>query len=190
MDCVHRFKDMPVKHIDAYQRQVAGRVGGFFYQLRDAAIRAQFGHAISRGIFHFLQDNLAVPVACCEVADELADAALDDIVAQEHHKGIITQEVARDFDGVRQAIRAVLVNVSERDIPLRAIAQRGADFGRGMPDHDADFAHARFTNGFDDAHQHRLVGDGDELLGAGIGQRIEPCAFAATEDESLHRRAQ
>ena len=38
----------------------------------------------------------------------------------------------------------------------------------------------------DAVDQHRLVGHRDELLGGGVGQRAQPRALAAGQDETLH----
>ena len=39
---------------------------------------------------------------------------------------------------------------------------------------------------FDAVEQHRFVGDGHQLLGAGVGERAQARALAPAEDQSLH----
>ena len=41
----------------------------------------------------------------------------------------------------------------------------------------------------DAVEQDRLVGDRHQLLGAGVGERPQPRALAAAENQSLHRNA-
>ena len=175
-----------VEHVDADKREVAGRVGGLFDQALDAAIGAHFGDAVGGWILDLFQDDLALPGVRGEIADERTDAAFNDIVAEKHHEGIRSQEVARNLDRMRKAVGAVLRDVGELDIPFRAVSQGSPDFRRGVADDDANLAHAGFANGLDDADEDGLVGDGYELLGAGIGERVESRALAAAEDQSLH----
>ena len=56
-----------------------------------------------------------------------------------------------------------------------------------VADDDPDLLDAGGGQRFDAVEQHRLVGDRDELLGAGVGQRAQLGALAAAENESLHR---
>ena len=83
-----------------------GRVLGFFDQTDDAAILVKLGHAVLLRLLHPGEHDLAVPLAVGELAIRAADAALDDVVAQEHHETVVTQEIPADLDGVGQPQRA------------------------------------------------------------------------------------
>ena len=72
------------------------------------------------------------------------------------------------------------------DAPARAVADRGANLRLRVADDDADVADAGVGDRLDAVEQHRLVGDRHELLGAGVGERPEPRALAAAENQSLH----
>jgi len=65
----------------------------------------------------------------------------------------------------------------------------GQDLARVVvdADDDADLVNACVTNRFDDSEEHWFVGNGHELFGAGIRQRIQTGALAATQDEPFHR---
>jgi hypothetical protein len=54
-----------------------------------------------------------------------------------------------------------------------------------VADHDAEIGDARVPDGFKAVEEDRLVGDGNELLGAGVGDRPEPRAAPAGEDQSF-----
>ena len=52
-------------------------------------------------------------------------------------------------------------------------------------DDDRDVAHRRFDEVLDAVEEDRLVGDGDELLRAGVGERPQPAPFAAADHQTL-----
>jgi hypothetical protein len=56
-------------------------------------------------------------------------------------------------------------------------------FVGGVADDDGDIADAGVTDGFDAVEQDRLVRDGNELLGAGVGDGPQPRALPAGEDQ-------
>src|SRR5205814_10734240 len=81
----------------------------------------------------------------------------------------------------------VLLDVGHPGAPAGSLAGGGADFGGDVADDNADVGDAGGDERLDAVEQHRLVGDRDELLGARVGQRPQPGALAAAENESLHR---
>ena len=95
------------------------------------------------GLRNFGQHDLGVAVGRFELTDQAGDAALDDIVTQEHHKTIVAQEIARDLDGVSQSQRGLLRDVGDLHAPARAVAHGLSDFGAGIAHHDADIGDAR-----------------------------------------------
>ena len=94
------------EHVDADQRQVGARLARLLDQPHDAAVVVELGHAVVLRLVDRRQHDLRIPVAGLEAADQVADAALDDVVAQEHHEAVLPEEVLADLDGVGQAQRA------------------------------------------------------------------------------------
>ena len=69
------------------------------------------------------------------------------------------------------------------------VADRLLDLRRGVADDDADVVDAGVADGLDHAKQDRLVGHRHQLLGAGVGDRVQARALAAAQNQSLHRRS-
>jgi hypothetical protein len=58
------------------------------------ALFVQLGDAVVLRLVHGRKHDLAVPRAGGKLADQPADAALDDVVAQEHHEALVAQKIA------------------------------------------------------------------------------------------------
>ena len=185
-DIVRRLVDVMVEHVNADERQVRGWLLWLFDQPHDAPILVQFGHSVSLWMCYPREDDLAVPVALSELFDEPRDASLDDIVTQEHHETLVAQEISAHLDSVGQSLGLLLVNVGDLGVPATASSDGGFDPFGGVADDDADVGDASVADGLDDAEEHRLVGDGYELLGVGVGQWIETGALAPAENQTFH----
>ena len=84
--------------------------------------------------------------------------------------------------------RLVLNDVLDAHAEARPVADRLPDLLAGLRgDDDADIPHPRRRHRFDPVEQHRLVGDGHELLGARMGDRAQTRALAPRENQSLQR---
>ena len=92
----------------------------------------------------------------------------------------------RDEHAVREPERRVLRDVGDLHAEPRAVADRSHDLGAGVADDDADVVDAGRGHVLDAVEQDRLVGHRDELLGARVGDRPQPRAGAAGEDQALH----
>jgi hypothetical protein len=113
---------------------------------------------------------LAVPFAAGKLLNEATDAALNDVIAEEHGEAVIAEEVSGDFDGMGQAEGLVLMDVGDVDPPLAATAYSIFDLlGRAAND-DANLIYAGIADGFYDTHQDGFVGDGYQLFGVGVGE--------------------
>ena len=86
-----------------------------------------------------------------------------------------------------QAERCVLGDVGHLDPETRAIPHGSADLVARVADDDADLADTCLGHCLDAIEKDRLVGDGHQLLGAGVGDRPESRARATRENEALHR---
>ncbi len=80
----------------------------------------------------------------------------------------------------------VLHDVGDRDAETRTVPGRRADLLAGLGgDDDPDLVDAGLRHRLDAVEQHRLVGDRNQLLGARVGDRAQPRALAAREDQAL-----
>ena len=112
---------------------------------------------------------------------------LQHVVAEVHDEVVVAEEVAGDQNAVREAERIRLRDVRELDAELRAVAERGLDLGAALGGDDhADVLDARRGHVLDHVEQDGLVRDRDELLGARVGDRPQPGAGAARQDQALH----
>src|SRR5690349_15307816 len=100
-----------------------------------------------------------------KVSNQWTDAALQHVIAQEHDKALIAQKEPRYLDSVCQSCGSVLRNVGDLHAELFTCAHCLPNLGSSITDHDADLADARVADCFNDAEQHRLVGNWDKLLG-------------------------
>jgi hypothetical protein len=92
---------------------------------------------------------------------------------------------AADQIGLRQAIRAGLHRVADLHAPLRAVAEQGLEqrlLVRRVD--DEHFADARQHQGAERVIDHRLVVDRQQLLADALGDRIQPGAGAAGQDDT------
>ena len=83
------------------------------------------------------------------------------------------------------AQRRVLLDVGDVDAEAAAVADGRHHLLLRVADDDADVADAALDEVLDGVEEDRLVGDGHELLGAGVGEGTQAAALAAAEDQSL-----
>ncbi len=138
------------------------------------------------GLRHLGEQDLGVAAELAELVDQGGDAAGDQVVAEVHDERVVGEEVARHQHRVGEAERLRLVDVGDAGAEALAVAHRGADLVAGLADDDADLGDAGGDDRLDAEEQDRLVGHRHELLGGGVGQRTQPRALAAGEDQSLH----
>ena len=120
--------------------------------------------------------------------DQLRDPALQQVVAEVHHERARPQEGLGRQHGVRETERLVLEDVGDADPEARAVSGRLFDLAAGLRgDHDPDLLDPGLGHRLDAVEQHRLVGHGNELLGARVGDRAQPRALAPRQDQSLQR---
>ncbi len=161
VDGVDRLKNVGIKHVNAHQRQIAGRLFGFFNQADNAVIFAQFGHAVLLRLVNPGEHNLRVVLAAGKLGNQRADAALNHVIAQKHHKAIIAQKIVRNFNRVGQPQRRILRDVGDFHAPLPAAPHGAFDLFGGVTNHNANFGDAGIADGLDNAEQDGFVGYGN-----------------------------
>jgi len=195
LDGAHRLVDRLVEEIHADEREVARRIFGFLDEALHVAVFRHFGDTELARVVDVAEKYLggrgvlaAFGAGRLELAHETIEALLEHVVAEIHDEVVVTEEVVRDQHAVREAEWLILRNVRDLHAELRAIADRGANLFLGVANDDADFADAGLLHRLDAVEQDRLVGDGHQLFGAGVGDRPQPRAGAAGEDETFHRQ--
>ena len=121
-----------------------------------------------------------------ELVDELGDPVPDQVVAQVHDEAVLAQKVPGGEHGVGEAERRLLGDEGHRGAESRAVADRRPHLRAGLAGDDPDLGDAGGDHRLDPVEEDRLVGDGDQLLGAGVGDRPQPGARAPAEDQRLH----
>ena len=114
--------------------------------------------------------------------------SLEQVVAEVHDERIALDERLADQHGVREAARRVLLDVGHARAPPGAVADRRANLGRRVADDDADVADAGPDQRFEPIEEHGLVGDRDELLGAGVRDWPQAGSLPAAQNQPLHQR--
>ena len=114
--------------------------------------------------------------------------AVEEIVAEDEGGGLVFEEadIGGDVEGLGEAVGAGLFGVGKGDAKLRAVAEESAEEGQvGGRRDDEDFPDAGEHQHGQRVVDHRLVVDGHELFGDSDGERVEPGAGAAGEDDAF-----
>ncbi len=162
----------------------ARSLGGCVRLLDDPhqSLAFELGDAKLTRVRHALEEDAGLVVRISERAHVWDDALCQKVVAEKRDERTTCHGLARCADGVCDAARPSLCDISETGSPRPAIAGGAADLVAGLGGHDdRDVAHAGFNELFDAVEQDRLVGDRDELLCAGVGERTEAASLAAAD---------
>ena len=114
--------------------------------------------------------------------------AVKDIVAQDQRDVFAVDEASPDDEGLRQPLGLRLFGISDREAPLRAVAQQTCEAGqfrRGRDDQNIPDArqHQRRQRIID----HRLVVHRQQLLAERQRGRVEAGAVTAGQNDPFHR---
>ena len=101
----------------------------------------------------------------------------------------VFEEVAGYENAVCEPERLLLRDVGDLDAESAPVAQRLPDLGGRTvyADDDPDLLDPSGGHLLDHVEEDRFVGDRHELLGARVGDRPEPGAGTAGEDQAFHR---
>ena len=148
-------------------------------QLRDAVVL---------GVGDRGEEDQGVGLVLVEGAHELGDTPLQQVVAEVHHERALAEERLGREHRMGEPRRFVLEHVGEAHAEARAVTGGGFDLASRLGgDDDRDLLDAGIGHRLDPVEQDRLVGHRHQLLGGGVGDRAQPGALAAGEDQALER---
>ena len=114
--------------------------------------------------------------------------AVEDVVAQNHGAAVVTDELLTQDERLGQAVRRRLDLILQMQAVLAAVAQQRLK-ARGVRGggNDQNVLDARQHQRRQRIVDHRLVIDGQQLLGCDHRQRVKSGAGAAGKDNTFHR---
>src|SRR6266853_1241756 len=186
LDARDRFEDLRTEQVHADKGEIALGLPRLLHQPHDAAV-VELGDAELLRIVDLRQQNLRGRAIGPELIDERLESFVEKVDAEIHHERRLAEERLADLHRMGQPPGRVLRDVRDADAPLRSVADGAANLLVRVPDDNPDIVYAGGGHGFDAIEQHRLVGDGHELLRARVGQRPQPRAFAPAQDQAFHR---
>src|SRR5579885_140123 len=186
-DLPNRIMDFLVAEVNADQSQVRLGLWRLLFQIDDATIAVEHGHAERAGILHFLKKDKGIGIAFLEALDKRTYAILNQIVAQIHDERIIAEEGLACFNRMCQSSGLILQNIFNLDSPALTVpdaffyvlACLGAD-------DDPYLSYAAVDERFNAVKENRLVCHRQQLLCRRVRDRPHPRAFSAAQDQSLH----
>ena len=185
--------DAVVVEIEAGHAVVALGVLRFFLNGDRAAAVVKLHDTETLGIVDVVSEDRGASAALCALcscAETFFEAVPGkDVVSKDHGDGVISDEFFTDHEGLRQTVggglglvaqmQAELVPVAQKDLKARQILRRGDD---------QDLADPGAHQNRDRIVDHRLVVDRQQLLRSNHGQRIEPGAGTAGENDTFHKK--
>ena len=162
-----------------------------FLHAEHLAVLVELHDAKALGILHIVAEHGAATLVLCigrSALEQLGEAvAVENVIAQDHGAAVIANELFAQNKGLCQTVRGGLHLILQMDAVLAAIAQQRLKAGRiGRGRDDQDILNARQHKGGQRIVDHRLVVDRQQLFAGDHGQRIEPCAGTAGENNAFH----
>ena len=115
---------------------------------------------------------------------------VEDVVSQDQRDRAIADEVLRDDERLRNALRLRLRQVRQRETELRAVTEQRLDHGQiARRADDRDLLDADEHEARERVIDRRFVVDGKQLLAHASRERREPRAAAARQQNRLHFEA-
>ena len=114
LDAVDRLEHLGAEHVDADEREVADRFLRLFDEADDLAVCAAAATPNICGSGTRVSRICAAGFSRLELAHELGDALVQQVVAEVHHERLVADEVAADLHRVREPARRILLDVCRR----------------------------------------------------------------------------
>ena len=193
--------DGAVEQIDPDEGEVRGGLLRLLHESGHSTVVVDLGDAERAGVRHLRQQDLSGgrPRSLCrltsrsfgdEPLDEGGQTGFEHVVAEVHDEFVVAEIVACDEHAVGQPERLGLGDPGDTHPEVRAVTDRLSDLGAGgRRDDDADVGDPGRRHLLDAVEQDGFVGDGHQLLGAGMGDRAQALAGAAAEDQAFHFRS-
>ena len=189
--CGRAAADVPGVEVEAGDGVVGLGVGRLLLDGDGVVVLVELHHAEALRVVHAVAEDrgaaarLSVGGGPPQVAGE--PVAVEDVVAEHERARLARAELAADDEGLGQPVRRGLLGVGEADAEVRAVPEQALEVGQvGRGGDDQDVADARQHEGGERVVDHRLVVDGQQLLARHGGERVEPGAGAAGQDDALH----
>ena len=177
-----------VIEIQAGYRIVRTRLLRFFLDGNRLAGGIELHHAETLRIAHVIAENRGAAPTLGRLTQHGAEAvAIEDVVAEDQADIAVTDKRLADQEGLSQAIGRRLFRIVQLDAKIAAVTQQLAEvwqiLRRGDDQHLADTGQHQHRQGVID---HRLVVDGQQLLGHAPGNGVQAGAGAARENDAFH----
>jgi len=173
--------------------QAGDRIAGLgllrlFLDGQRLAVLVEVDHAEALGVLDPVAEHRGAAFLCRGALQLLGEMlAVEDVVAEDQAHRVVADEFLADQEGLGQAVRRGLLGIAEADPELAAVAQQVAVLRQVLwCGDDQDLADTGEHQHRDRIVGHGFVVDRQQLLGYPEGDRVQPGAGAAGEDDSLH----
>ena len=165
-----------------------------FFDVNGLVLRVHFQNAVTAGIVDPVAEHGRTARSTCGALHHVAEArAIVNIVAEDQRTRLAADEFLADEKCFGDAVRRGLHSIADADAPLAAVTEKRFEarhFRLGR--NDQNIANPRQHQRGQRIVDHRLIEDRQQLLSADDGQRPQPRAGAAGQDDpffdSRHRR--
>src|SRR5438477_3926918 len=187
------FPDRPVIEVDAGDGEVARGLGRLLDDPLDALGAIHLGDAEMIEVLAVLFTPEHHPRSLGllpEGVDAGTDRGAEDVVAEQDDRPVAADEVLGQAQRLGDSAGPVLVRVEQAvDAELLAVAEQAQELSRVCPAGDQHhLGHAALDQRLDRVADHRAVVEREQVLVGDAGERVQPAARAAGEDDALHAR--
>ena len=175
-----------VEDVDAGDGEVRLRLRRLLLDREHPALAVEGDDAVAVGVGDLVaEDRAALGPLAGALQEHRQVVAEEDVVAEHHGRGGAVEEVLGEDVGLREPLGLRLRDVLEAHPPLAAVPEQPPELvlvlGRGDDD---DLAQAGEHQHRQRIVDHRLVVERQQLLRQRVGDRVEPGAGAAGEDDA------
>src|SRR5262249_48766659 len=136
------------------------------------------------GLAHVCEQDARSPRLGLEVCDRRRDRTAVDVVREQDDEALLAHELARKAQGLRDAARALLARVLD---VVAEVAAKVVDVVAAR--HEQEVADPGLRQRIGCPLALRLLAEGEKVLVRDFGERIEPGAGPAGQDDALHADA-